>query len=105
VMAAIFITQQPPQPPTPLIQENATIKVSEHGQMGDSSLIEMNRSYLKTLQTRISELKREGKTLEQASETVSAELKSRYPDLDWKCRLGRAFRLRGSKVGHWREGQ
>jgi hypothetical protein len=30
VIAAIFITQQPPQPPTPLIQENATIKVSEH---------------------------------------------------------------------------
>ena len=30
VMAAIFITQQPPQPPTPLIQENATIEVSEH---------------------------------------------------------------------------
>jgi glyoxylase-like metal-dependent hydrolase (beta-lactamase superfamily II) len=64
--------------------------VPSHGQMGDSSLIEMNRSYLKTVQARISELKREGKTLEQATETVTAELKSQYPD--WTGNAGSAAR-------------
>jgi hypothetical protein len=28
--AAVFVAQQPAQPPTPLIQENARVKVSEH---------------------------------------------------------------------------
>src|ERR1700730_8366545 len=28
--AAVFVGQQPAQPPTPLIQENARVKVSEH---------------------------------------------------------------------------
>ena len=54
--------------------------VPSHGEMGDGSLTERDRTYLKALQTRVAELKREGKTVEQASETVVAELKSKYPD-------------------------
>src|SRR5262245_2758772 len=54
--------------------------VPSHGEMGDGSLLETNRAYLKALQTRVVELKREGKTLEQTSETVTAEFRSKYPN-------------------------
>jgi glyoxylase-like metal-dependent hydrolase (beta-lactamase superfamily II) len=65
--------------------------VPSHGEMGDGSLIEMNRTYLKALQTRIAELKKEGKTVDQATETVTAEFKSRYPD--WTGNAGAAARI------------
>jgi glyoxylase-like metal-dependent hydrolase (beta-lactamase superfamily II) len=65
--------------------------VPSHGEMGDGSLIEKNRSYLKALQSRIGELKREGKTLEQATDTVIAEFKSKYPD--WTGNAGTAARV------------
>jgi glyoxylase-like metal-dependent hydrolase (beta-lactamase superfamily II) len=65
--------------------------VPSHGEMGDGSLIEQNRSYLQALQTRVAELKREGKTVEQASETVVAEFKSRYPG--WTGSAGSAARI------------
>jgi glyoxylase-like metal-dependent hydrolase (beta-lactamase superfamily II) len=53
--------------------------VPSHGEMGDGSLIDQNRTYLQALQSRVAELKREGKTAEQATETVVAEFKSKYP--------------------------
>jgi glyoxylase-like metal-dependent hydrolase (beta-lactamase superfamily II) len=64
--------------------------VPAHGEMGDGSLIEINRTYLQTLQTRVRELKREGKTLEQTAETVTAEFRARYPD--WTGNAGAAAR-------------
>jgi glyoxylase-like metal-dependent hydrolase (beta-lactamase superfamily II) len=64
--------------------------VPSHGEMGDGSLLETNRSYLKALQTRVAELKREGKTLEQTTETVIAEFKSKYPA--WTGNAGSAAR-------------
>jgi glyoxylase-like metal-dependent hydrolase (beta-lactamase superfamily II) len=54
--------------------------VPSHGEMGDGSLIETNRSWLKDLQNRVGALKREGKTLEQATELVTTELRAKYPD-------------------------
>jgi len=54
--------------------------VPAHGEMGDESLIEANRGYLKALQTRVAELKHEGKTVDQAAETVTAEFRVRYPN-------------------------
>lgn len=65
--------------------------VPSHGPMGDASLIESNRTYLQALQTRTAELKREGKTVEQASEAIVAEFKSRYPD--WSGNAGAAARI------------
>jgi glyoxylase-like metal-dependent hydrolase (beta-lactamase superfamily II) len=65
--------------------------VPSHGEMGDGSLIERNRSYLKALQARVAELKRQGRTLEQATEAVVAEFKSRYPD--WSGNAGSAARV------------
>jgi glyoxylase-like metal-dependent hydrolase (beta-lactamase superfamily II) len=64
--------------------------VPSHGEMGDSSLIERNRNYLESLQARVRQLKQEGKTLEQATETVVAEFKARYPD--WTGNAGSAAR-------------
>lgn len=64
--------------------------VPAHGEMGDGALIEINRSYLQSLQTRVRELKREGKTLEQAAETVTAEFRAKYPD--WTGNAGAAAR-------------
>jgi glyoxylase-like metal-dependent hydrolase (beta-lactamase superfamily II) len=64
--------------------------VPSHGEMGDGSLIEKNRTYLKALQTRVGELKRAGQSLEQVSEIVAAEFKSKYPD--WTGNAGAAAR-------------
>jgi glyoxylase-like metal-dependent hydrolase (beta-lactamase superfamily II) len=64
--------------------------VPSHGEMGDGSLIERNRTYLKNLQARVAELKRDGKTLEQVTETVVAEFKSKYPD--WSGNAGSGAR-------------
>jgi glyoxylase-like metal-dependent hydrolase (beta-lactamase superfamily II) len=54
--------------------------VPSHGDMGDGSLIDTNRTYLRTLQARIEQLKREGKTADQAVETASAEIRSQRTD-------------------------
>jgi glyoxylase-like metal-dependent hydrolase (beta-lactamase superfamily II) len=54
--------------------------VPAHGEMGDGTLIETNRNYLQSLQSRVRELKREGRTLEQTAETATAEFRAKYPD-------------------------
>ena len=54
--------------------------VPSHGEMGDGVLIEMNRAYLKDLQTRVGALKREQKTVEEVTTAVTAELRQKYPD-------------------------
>lgn len=54
--------------------------VPAHGEMGDGALIETNRGYLKALQARVAELKREGKTIDQVADTVTAEFRARYAD-------------------------
>jgi glyoxylase-like metal-dependent hydrolase (beta-lactamase superfamily II) len=54
--------------------------VPSHGEIGDGSLVETNRAYLKALQARVAELKREGKTLEQTADTVTAEFRAKYPN-------------------------
>jgi len=64
--------------------------VPAHGEMGDESLIEANRGYLKALQSRVVELKREGKTVDQAAETVTAEFRAKYPT--WTGSAGAAAR-------------
>ena len=59
--------------------------------MGDGSLIERNRAYLQALQTRAAELKREGKSLDQVSDMIIAEFRSKYPD--WSGNAGAAARI------------
>ena len=54
--------------------------VPSHGEMGDESLIESNRAYLKALQTRVADLKREGKTVDQTADTITTEFRAKYPN-------------------------
>ena len=54
--------------------------VPSHGEMGDGSLIERDRTFLRELQTRAAELKREGKSVDQASETIVTEFRAKYQD-------------------------
>jgi glyoxylase-like metal-dependent hydrolase (beta-lactamase superfamily II) len=65
--------------------------VPSHGEMGDESLIETNRTYLRALQTRAAELKREGKSVDQAADILRAEFKTRYPD--WSGNAEAAVRI------------
>jgi glyoxylase-like metal-dependent hydrolase (beta-lactamase superfamily II) len=54
--------------------------VPDHGVLGDGSLIAKERAFLLDLQTRSLELKRQGKSADEASATVTAEFKKKYPD-------------------------
>jgi glyoxylase-like metal-dependent hydrolase (beta-lactamase superfamily II) len=62
--------------------------VPSHGPMGGLDLIAGYRTYLTTIQTRAAELKKQGKTLDETVQLVTAEL-TKYPD---KGRLGGAVK-------------
>jgi glyoxylase-like metal-dependent hydrolase (beta-lactamase superfamily II) len=52
----------------------------DHGALGDGSLIAKERAFLLDLQARSLELKRQGKSADEAATTVTAEFKKKYPD-------------------------
>jgi len=54
--------------------------VPSHGPTGDASLIARYRSYLTAVRDRTAALKREGRSLEQAQQAVTADLSRDYPD-------------------------
>ncbi len=54
--------------------------VPDHGALGDGSLIAKERAFVLELQSRSLELKREGKSADQAATIVTAEFKKKYPD-------------------------
>jgi glyoxylase-like metal-dependent hydrolase (beta-lactamase superfamily II) len=58
------------------------IIVPGHGEVGDASLINTERTYLKGVQTRTEELKAQGKSVEEAEQVVSVEFRKKYPDWD-----------------------
>ena len=76
------------------LEESARLRpariVPAHGEMGDGTLIDLNRNYLQALQSRVRELKREGKTLDQTAEAATAEFRAKYPD--WTGNAGAAAR-------------
>ncbi len=53
----------------------------DHGALGDGSLIAKERAFLVDLQTRSLELKRQGKSADEAAGVVTAEFKAKYPGL------------------------
>jgi glyoxylase-like metal-dependent hydrolase (beta-lactamase superfamily II) len=63
--------------------------VPSHGPMGGPELIAGYRTYLTTIQKRAGELKAEGKTADEAVQTITTELHGTYPD---KNRIGGAVR-------------
>jgi glyoxylase-like metal-dependent hydrolase (beta-lactamase superfamily II) len=56
------------------------IVVPSHGPIGDAAFIAGYRSYLTRIRDRTAAAKRSGKTLDEATATVTAELKPDYPD-------------------------
>ncbi len=52
----------------------------DHGALGDGSLIAKERAFLLELQSRSLELKRQGKSADEAAAIVTGEFKKKYPD-------------------------
>ena len=53
--------------------------VPSHGPMGDAGLIAIYKTLLQTVQSRAAELKKQGKTLDETTAAISAELQPKYP--------------------------
>jgi len=58
----------------------ARLVVPDHGALGDGSLVAKERTVLLELQNRSLELKRQGKSSDEAASIASAEFKTKYPD-------------------------
>ena len=56
--------------------------VPGHGEVGDASLISTERTYLRTLQARVIELKAQGKSADESEKLLSAEFRAKYPNWD-----------------------
>jgi glyoxylase-like metal-dependent hydrolase (beta-lactamase superfamily II) len=54
--------------------------VPDHGALGDGALVENDYAFLSQLQTRALELKRQGKSADEAGQTLIAEFKTKFPD-------------------------
>jgi glyoxylase-like metal-dependent hydrolase (beta-lactamase superfamily II) len=54
--------------------------VPSHGAMGDLALVRTYRTFLTTVRTRAAELKKQGKTLAETEQALTAELSSAYPN-------------------------
>jgi glyoxylase-like metal-dependent hydrolase (beta-lactamase superfamily II) len=54
--------------------------VPSHGKIGDASLIARDRAFLAAVQTRVGELKRAGKSIDDAVAAVVAEIGPSYPE-------------------------
>jgi glyoxylase-like metal-dependent hydrolase (beta-lactamase superfamily II) len=54
--------------------------VPSHGSIGDATLIARDRAFLQAVQARVSELKRNGKSVDDAVAAVAAEIAPGYPE-------------------------
>jgi glyoxylase-like metal-dependent hydrolase (beta-lactamase superfamily II) len=54
--------------------------VPSHGPMGDAGLVATYKTLLTTVSARAGELKKQGKTLEEATAAITAELQATYPN-------------------------
>ena len=54
--------------------------VPSHGPMGDAGLVATYKTLLTTVSARAGELKKQGKTLEEATAAMTAELQAKYPN-------------------------
>jgi glyoxylase-like metal-dependent hydrolase (beta-lactamase superfamily II) len=65
------------------------IVVPSHGPIGDAAFISGYRTYLTTIRDRTRELKKQGRTADEAVTTITTEMQPRFPDAG---RLGGAIR-------------
>jgi glyoxylase-like metal-dependent hydrolase (beta-lactamase superfamily II) len=68
------------------------VVVPSHGGIGDRSLIMKDRDYLNAVQTRVAELKAQGKSPDEAAQTVASEIQAKFPDWATPMRIGAAAR-------------
>jgi glyoxylase-like metal-dependent hydrolase (beta-lactamase superfamily II) len=54
--------------------------VPGHGEVGDASLINLERTYLKAVKSRTVELKAQGKSAEETARLLTPEFRAKYPD-------------------------
>ena len=66
------------------LDELASLKpakvVPSHGSIGDATLIARDRAFLQTVQERVGELKRAGKSSDEAAAAVVADIAPKYPE-------------------------
>jgi len=53
--------------------------VPGHGEVGDASLIGIERTYLKAVQSRVAELKAQGKSADESEKLLAVEFRAKYP--------------------------
>jgi hypothetical protein len=53
--------------------------VPAHGDLTDASVVDAYRGFLKALQVRVGELKREGKSAKETAALLQDEFKGKYP--------------------------
>ena len=68
--------------------------VPSHGSIGDATMIARDRAFLQAVQARVSELKRAGKTLDEAVAAIGAEIAPSYPE--WGNPAGAAAVVRAA---------
>ena len=54
--------------------------VPGHGEVGDAGLLSKEQGYLKSLQSRVAELKAQGKSADDTAKLLSDEFRQKYPD-------------------------
>jgi glyoxylase-like metal-dependent hydrolase (beta-lactamase superfamily II) len=62
--------------------------VPAHGPIGDGSLIAQQLDVFETLQARVTQLKAQGKTADEAATTLTAEFQAKHPDWTAANRIG-----------------
>lgn len=70
--------------------------VPGHGEVGEAALVTQERTYLEELQSRVIELKAQGKPAEDAAQLLSVEFRAKYPDWEnpgWIADAVRRFYL------------
>jgi len=68
------------------------VVVPSHGGIGDAGLIARDRDYLTALQTRVAQLKAEGKSVEEVAQTVPPEIQAKFPGWTAPARVAIAAR-------------
>ena len=68
--------------------------VPAHGDLGTATLIARDREYLRRLQTRVSQLKKQGRSVDEAVQAVATEIAPNYPE--WGNASGSAATARAA---------
>jgi glyoxylase-like metal-dependent hydrolase (beta-lactamase superfamily II) len=66
------------------LDEMAALKpahvVPAHGDLGDLKMVERDRQYLRAVQARVAELKKQGRTVDDAVKAIAEEIAPKYPE-------------------------